>query len=227
MAEHSKRAIFLAMDVQTEYSEEKVGEVIQREQLVDVFEDGVGSYLVKIAGKDLNREDSHMLSVLLHSISDFERISDHAINIAETMQKMHSKGLSFTEQGQKELDLLGAAVRDIMNITEAAFASGDTDIAVKVEPLEEVIDDLVMEIKERHIERLKQGNCSMEAGILLEDILTNYERVSDHCSNIAASMIEIRADELDMHQYVDVEVKGSDPFFRKEYRRLKNVYILP
>ena len=227
MAEHSKRAIFLAMDVQTEYSEEKVGEVIQLEQLVDIFEDGVGSYLVKIAGKDLNREDSHMLSVLLHSISDFERISDHAINIAETMQKMHSKGLSFTEQGQKELDLLGAAVRDIMNITEAAFASGDTDIAVKVEPLEEVIDDLVMEIKERHIERLKQGNCSMEAGILLEDILTNYERVSDHCSNIAASMIEIRADELDMHQYVDVEVKGSDPFFRKEYRRLKNVYILP
>ena len=227
MAEHSKRAIFLAMDVQTEYSEAKVEEVIRLEQLADVFEDGVGSYLVKIAGKDLNREDSHMLSVLLHSISDFERISDHAINIAETMQKMHGKGLSFTDQGQKELDLLGAAVRDIMNITEAAFASGDTEIAVKVEPLEEVIDDLVMEIKERHIERLKQGNCSMEAGMLLEDILTNYERVSDHCSNIAASMIEIRADELDMHQYVDVEVKGSDPFFRKEYRRLKNVYILP
>ncbi len=227
MAEHSRQAIFLAMDAQKEYSEEKVEEVIRLEQLVDTFEDAVGSYLVKIAGKDLGREDSHMLSVLLHSISDFERISDHAINVAETLQKMHVKGLSFTEQGSKELDLLGAAVRDIINITVEAFAEGDTEKAVRVEPLEEVIDDLVMEIKERHIERLKKGNCSMEAGILLEDILTNYERVSDHCSNIAASMIEIRADELDMHQYVDVEVKGSDPFFRREYRRLKSIYILP
>ena len=227
MSELSGQAIFLAMEVQAEYSEEKVEEVIRLEQLVDVFEDGVGSYLVKIAGKDLDREDSHMLSVLLHSISDFERISDHAINVAETMQKMHRKGLSFTEQGRKELDLLGAAVRDIMNITAEAFTDSDTQKAVKVEPLEEVIDNLVMEIKERHIGRLKAGNCSLEAGILLEDILTNYERVSDHCSNIAASMIEIRADELDMHQYVDVEVKGSDPFFRKEYRRLKSIYILP
>lgn len=227
MSELSGQAISLAMEVQTEYSEAKVEEVIRLEQLVDVFEDGVGTYLVKIAGKDLNKEDSHMLSVLLHSISDFERISDHAINIAETMQKMNRKGLSFTGQGQKELDLLGAAVRDIMSITAQAFADGDTAKAVRVEPLEEVIDNLVAEIKERHIDRLRKGNCSMEAGILLEDILTNYERVSDHCSNIAASMIEIRADELDMHQYVDVEVKGSDPFFRKEYRRLRNIYILP
>ncbi|MBP3901563.1 MAG: Na/Pi cotransporter family protein [Blautia sp.] len=227
MAEYSKEAVLLAMEVQTEYSEKKVEEVIRLEQLVDVFEDSVGSYLVKIAGKDLGREDSHLLSVLLHSISDFERISDHAINIAETMQKMKHKGLSFTEQGQKELDLLGAAVRDIMNTTKAAFSAGNTGIAAAVEPHEEVIDDLVMEIKQRHIERLRQGNCSMEAGILLEDIITNYARISDHCSNIAASMIAIREDELNMHQYVDMESRGGDPFFRKEYHRLKSVYILP
>ena len=108
-----------------------------------------------------------------------------------------------------------------------AFANNDNEAAKAIEPLEEVIDDLVMEMKQRHIVRLRSGNCSMEAGLLLEDILTNYERVSDHCSNIAAALIEIQADELDMHRYIDVKIKGSDPHFQKEYLRLKNIYILP
>ncbi len=227
MAEHTKKAVFLAIEVQSEYTGEKVEEVIRLEQLVDNFEDSIGSYLVKIAGRDLSKDDSHLLSTLLHSISDFERISDHAINIAEVTQKMHRQGLAFTRQGKQELDSLGVAVRDIMNVTENAFSMGDTAEAANVEPMEEVIDDLVMEMKQRHIGRLRQGNCSMEAGLLLEDILTNYERVSDHCSNIAAALIEIQADELDMHQYVDVKVKGSDPHFREEYARLKRTYILP
>ncbi|MCR4892967.1 MAG: Na/Pi cotransporter family protein, partial [Lachnospiraceae bacterium] len=200
MSEHTQEAILLAMDVQTNYSEEKVAEVIRLEQLVDVFEDSVGTYLVKLAGRDLTKGDSHLLSILLHSINDFERISDHAINIAEDAQKLHRQNLSFTEKGEEELDSLGVAVRDIMQITREAFTAGDTKIAVNVEPMEEVIDDLVMEIKQRHVDRLRSGECSMEAGLILEDILTNYERVSDHCSNIAAAMIEIQADELEMHQ---------------------------
>ena len=204
MAEYSKKAILLAMEVQTEYSSEKVAEVIQLEQLVDQFEDSIGTYLVKLAGKDLSMDDSHLLSVLLHCISDFERISDHA-----------------------ELDSLGIAIRDILTMTQNAFSTGNTTTAADVEPLEEVIDDLVKEMKQRHIVRLRSGNCSMEAGLLLEDILTNYERVSDHCSNIAAALIEIQADELDMHRYIDVKIKGSDPHFQKEYLRLKNIYILP
>ncbi len=227
MAEYTKEAILLAIEVETEYSQDKVEEVIRLEQTVDGFEDSIGSYLVKIAGRDLSKEDSHLLSILLHSISDFERISDHAINIAEVTQKMHRQKLSFTAQGKLELDSLGIAVRDIIDTTLDAFSDGNLELAADVEPLEEVIDDLVMEMKQRHITRLRSGNCSMEAGLLLEDILTNYARVSDHCSNIAAALIEIQEDELDMHQYVDVKVKGSDPYFREEYARLKHTYILP
>ena len=227
MAEYSKKAILLAMEVQTEYSSEKVAEVIQLEQLVDQFEDSIGTYLVKLAGKDLSMDDSHLLSVLLHCISDFERISDHAINITEAVDKLQKQGLEFTSQGKHELDSLGIAIRDIMTMTQNAFSTGNTTTAADVEPLEEVIDDLVLEMKRRHIVRLRSGNCSMEAGLLLEDILTNYERVSDHCSNIAAALIEIQADELDMHRYIDVKIKGSDPHFQKEYLRLKNIYILP
>ena len=227
MAEYSKKAILLAMEVQTEYSSEKVAEVIQLEQLVDQFEDSIGTYLVKLAGKDLSMDDSHLLSVLLHCISDFERISDHAINITEAVDKLQKQGLEFTSQGKHELDSLGIAIRDILTMTQNAFSTGNTTTAADVEPLEEVIDDLVKEMKQRHIVRLRSGNCSMEAGLLLEDILTNYERVSDHCSNIAAALIEIQADELDMHRYIDVKIKGSDPHFQKEYLRLKNIYILP
>ncbi len=227
MAEHSVRAILLAMEVQKEYNEEKAREVIRLEQLVDCFEDSIGTYLVKLARKDLNQEDSHLLSVLLHSISDFERISDHAINITEAAEKMQKQGLVFTEEGTQELDSLGIAIRDIIIMTQNVFSAGDTKTAANIEPLEEVIDNLVMEMKQRHINRLKSGSCSMEAGLLLEDILTNYERVSDHCSNIAAALIEIQADELDMHRYIDIKVKGSDPHFQEEYLRLKGIYILP
>ncbi|MCR5585600.1 MAG: Na/Pi cotransporter family protein [Lachnospiraceae bacterium] len=227
MAEHAKNAIFLAMELQDEYSEEKSEEIERLEQLADEYEDEVGTYLVKIAGRDLGKEDSHMLSGLLHSISDFERISDHAINIDESVKKMHSQGLEFTEQGKEELDSLGTAVCDIMQMTFDVFEKNDLKNARNVEPLEEVIDDLVMEMKQRHIVRLRKGECSMEAGLLLEDILTNYERVSDHCSNVAAALIEIQDDELDMHRYLDVQVKGSDPHFKEEYLRLKKVYILP
>ena len=227
MAEYSKTAVLLAMEVQAEYAGEKVAEVIRLEQLVDQFEDVIGTYLVKLAGKDLSREDSHLLSVLLHCISDIERISDHAINITEAVDKIQKQGLEFTSQGKQELDSLGIAIRDIMTMTLNALSTGNTTAAADVEPLEEVIDDLVMEMKQRHITRLRSGNCSMEAGLLLEDILTNYERVSDHCSNIAAALIEIQADELDMHRYIDVKIKGSDPHFQKEYLRLKSIYILP
>ena len=150
MAEYSKTAILLAMEVQAEYAGEKVAEVIRLEQLVDQFEDVIGTYLVKLAGKDLSREDSHLLSVLLHCISDIERISDHAINITEAVDKIQKQGLEFTSQGKQELDSLGIAIRDIMTMTLNALSTGNTTAAADVEPLEEVIDDLVMEMKQRH-----------------------------------------------------------------------------
>lgn len=227
MAALSKEAISKAMAIQVKYDEQKAEQVIRLEQTTDVFEDCVGTYLVKLAGKDMGKEDSHLLSVLLHSIRDFERIADHAINITEAAQKMQKQGLDITDDAKSELDSLSVAIRDIMSITEEAFAAGDTDTAANVEPLEEVIDDLVMEMKERHIKRLRKGTCSLKAGMLLEDILTCYERVSDHCSNVAAALIEIEANELDVHRYLHTEVKGSDPHFQEEYQRLKGIYILP
>lgn len=228
MAEYSEQAIFLAMDIFTEYSDEIVEKVIHLEQMVDQFEDAVGTYLVKLAGKDLSKEDSHLLSVLLHSISDFERISDHAINVTEIAEKMKKQGLTFTGQGKRELGVLGSAVRDIVEKTRDAFSyeNFNSKEAADVEPLEEVIDDLVMELKKRHIRRLRSGDCSMEAGLALADILTNYERVSDHCSNIAAAIIEIQSDEFSMHQYTGAKMKDSDSHFREEYLRVKSRYVL-
>jgi phosphate:Na+ symporter len=227
MADYSKKAIFLAMEAQNSYSEDKINEVVRLEQLTDKFEDCLGSYLVKIAGRDLSTDDSHLLSILLHSINDIERISDHAINLTEATQKMHDEGVSLSEQGKRELACLTTALKDILNMTTDAFADQDSVKAQGVEPLEEVIDDLVMEMKQRHIMRLRNGECSMEAGLLLEDILTNYERVSDHCSNIAVALIEIPTDAFDTHQYLDVTVKRTDPMFKERYLKLRNVYILP
>lgn len=227
MAEHSRKAILLAMEVLERYSEDKIAEVVRLEQLADYYEDVLGSYLVKLAGRDLSKEDSHLLSVLLHTISDFERISDHAINLTESAEKMHKQGLTLTEHGQRELDSLGIAIRDIMNLTTVAFEKYDISRAADVEPLEEVIDNLVMEMKQRHIVRLRNGVCSLEVGLMLEDILTNCERVSDHCSNVAVTLIEIQEDSFDQHEYLDVKIKGNAPHFQEEYRKLKQIYILP
>lgn len=227
MGTHCRDAIFLATQVLDEYSEEKIREVIRLEQLVDRFEDALGSYLVKLAGRDLSREDSRLLSILLHSINDFERISDHAINITDSAVKMKENRIALTDQGQQELSCIRAAVHDIMNMTLSVFLEENVEGAANVEPLEEVINGLVAQVKQRHIQRLRSGICSMDAGLILGDILNNYERVSDHCSNIAAALIEIQSDALDVHEYLNVRIKGSDPHFREEYVRLKDIYILP
>lgn len=227
MAEKSKQAITLAMNVVETHSEEKIQSVIALEQLVDHYEDVLGSYLVKLAGKDMSREDSQLFSVLLYSISDLERITDHAVNLTTAVRRMEEQQLTMTDQGKQELRSLGVAIRDIMTLTTYVFEIRDTETAKRVEPLEEVIDDLVKEMKQRHVCRLRNGLCSMEAGLILEDILTDYARVSDHCSNIAAALIETASDALDMHAYLRVKVKGGDPAFRAEYQRLKEIYILP
>ena len=227
MAEYSRKTILLAMEIQNEYSESKINEIEELEQTVDEYEDVLGSYLVKLAGKDLSTDDSHLLTIMLHSMTNLERISDYAINIAEVIKKMHGQGLSFTDKAKLELNSLSVAVRDIINLTMVAFENEDAEKAFDVEPLEEVIDDLVLDMKQRHVFRLRSGICSMEVGLYLEDILTYYERVSDHCSNIAVALIEIPADELDMHKYLGVTIKGSNPKFQEEYFRLKQVYILP
>ena len=227
MADLSRRAFRLGMEVLHSYSARAADSVISMEQEADLYEDILGSYLVKLSGRDLTAEDSCLLSELLYSISDFERISDHAINIVESAQELRAKGLSLTPAGMDELCVYGRAVADILDLTTAVFQTEDAVLARSVEPLEEVVDTLSEEMKQRHIVRLRSGTCSMEAGLILEDIIINYERVSDHCSNVAVCLIETGKDEFDTHEYLDLTVKGNDPRFREEYAGLLKEYPMP
>ena len=227
MADLARNSFQTAMDVLGNYSEKGADTVAAMEQEADSYEDVLGTYLVKLSSRDLNKADSRTLTILMHCINDFERISDHAINLAESAKELQDKGLILSEESRRELGIYGKAVSDILDLTVSVFAADDTGRARGVEPLEEVIDKLSIEMRQRHIERLRRGACSLEAGLILEDILTGYERVSDHCSNVAVCLIEVHADEYGTHEYLNLTTKGEDPWFREEYKRLKNVYLLP
>ena len=227
MADLARNSFQLAMGLLDNFSEKDLQRVITMEQESDSYEDTLGTYLVKLSGKDLSKADSRTLSILLHCINDFERISDHAINVAESAQELRDKGLTLSEDSRKELAVYGKAVSDILDLTVSVFAADDTDRARSVEPLEEVIDTLSIEMRQRHIIRLRKGACSLEAGLILEDLLTGYERVSDHCSNVAVCLIEVHANEYDTHEYLNLTTKGSDPWFRQEYDKKLKEYPLP
>ena len=227
MADLARNSFQLAMGLLVNFSEKDLQTVVAMEQEADGYEDTLGTYLVKLSGRDLSKADSRTLSILLHCINDFERITDHAINVAESAQELRDKGLSLSPDSQSELAVYSRAVGDILDLTVSVFAADDTQRAKAVEPLEEVIDSLSLEMRQRHIERLRRGACSLEAGLILEDILTGYERVSDHCSNVAVCLIEVHADEYDTHEYLNLTTKGSDPWFRQEYAKKRQEYLLP
>ena len=226
MAELSKDAIFKAMSLLKNYDEGVAEEVIHFEGVVDKYEDQLGSYLVKLSGKATSEEDSRTVSLLLHSIGDYERISDHAINILESAKEMHEKGMVFSKKAMEELEIFTRAVEDILNMTLIVFMDEDVDMAKSVEPLEEMIDFLSDELKNRHIARLREGKCTIEQGFVFSDITTNFERISDHCSNIAVSLIEIKDDEYDTHRYLDT-VKHDSARFAEEYANCRERYALP
>ena len=226
MAEISKNSIFKAMSLLKNYDEGVAEEVIHMESVVDKYEDQLGSYLVKLSGKATSEEDSRTVSLLLHCIGDYERISDHAINIQESAKELYEKGMGFSKKAQEELEVFTRAIEDVMNMTLIVFEDEDIDMAKSVEPLEELIDYLSDELKNRHIERLREGNCTIEQGFVFSDITTNFERISDHCSNIAVSLIEIKDDEYDTHRYLDI-VKHDSARFAEEYAHCKERYALP
>ena len=226
MAELSKDAIFKAMSLLKNYDEAVAEEVVHLEGVVDKYEDQLGSYLVKLSGKATSEEDSRTVSLLLHSIGDYERISDHAINILESAKEMHEKGMVFSKKAKEELEVFTRAIEDIMNMTFIVFVDEDVDMAKSVEPLEEMIDFLSDELKNRHIGRLREGKCTIEQGFVFSDITTNFERISDHCSNIAVSLIEIKDDEYDTHRYLDT-VKHDSARFAEEYANCRERYALP
>ena len=203
MAEIAKEAIYIALDNIGNYKEEDFVRVQQMEDEVDKYEDALGSYLMKLNNKDLSAHDSRSVSVILHCINDFERISDHAVNIMESAKEMHDKKMVFSKNALKEFEVFSAAVHKIVHMAVHAYTDNDMENAKMVEPLEQVINGLNAEMKQRHIRRLRKGKCTIELGWVLQDLLTNIERVSDHCSNIAICMIEVKEDEYDTHNYLE------------------------
>ena len=227
MANYSKEALFLAIDQIRKFDKKSAARVINLEELVDHYEDELGSYLVKLSSRHLSEKDSQELSVLLHCIGDFERISDHAINIMESAREMNDKNLSFSKKAEEELSVFTGAIKDIVNTSILVFQEEDLKLALQVEPLEEVIDHLNVEVKKRHIKRLRKGKCTIEMGFVLSDISTNYERVSDHCSNIALCLLQLNEDNFDTHMYQENISASDNKEFNAEYKRLRARYQLP
>lgn len=227
MANYSREALFLAIDQIRRFDKKGAARVINLEELVDHYEDELGSYLVKLSSRHLSEKDSQELSVLLHCIGDFERISDHAINIMESAREMNDKNLSFSKKAEEELAVFTSAIKDIVNTSILVFQEEDLKLALQVEPLEEVIDHLNAEVKKRHIKRLRKGKCTIEMGFILSDISTNYERVSDHCSNIALCLLQLNEDNFDTHMYQENISSSDNEEFNEEYKRLRTRYQLP
>ena len=229
MAELTQEAIFEAIDLIDggEFSEEKAERIEALETKIDRYEDNLGTYMVKLSRAQLSREDGHTVSVLLHSISDFERISDHAVNLLDSAREMNDKKLAFSPMAASELHVFAQAVRDIVRRSTDCFLRSDVQKAKTVEPLEACIDELNVTIKSRHIERLTNDQCTIQLGFVLADISTNFERVSDHCSNIAIYQIQVPKDEYDAHEYLlNIQKQDHEEFDREELR-YEQLYRLP
>lgn len=227
MAELSKKAFIRSTELIDEFDEKKATRVRELEDTIDRYEDELGTYMVKLSQKNLSEKDSHTLSILLHCLSDFERISDHAVNIVESTREMYEKQLSFSKKAQEELAIYTAAVKDILTNTVDVFSEQDYSKAYNVEPLEEVIDYLKAELKQRHIKRLRKGKCTIEMGFILSDITTSYERVADHCSNIAVCLLEVKEDGFDTHEYLNKLKNPENEEFRNKYDEYMEKYLLP
>ena len=227
MAEESHNALFTALSLVDKYSEEGVERVENMESKVDRYEDELGTYLVKLSHKDISEADSHSLSIMLHCIGDFERISDHAVNIMESAQELYEKGLKFSENAKKDLEVLGQAVEDIVNTAYEVFDKQDMKLAEKIEPLEEVIDELSKEVKRRHVQRLRNGECTIEMGFVLSDITTSLERIADHCSNIGVCVTQVHEDLYDTHSHLDTVKNAPGEHFHHELEVARVNYMLP
>ena len=226
MAQISTDALLCSISLMENYDPKVAEKIRTLESEADALEDALGSYLVKVSARDLDETSSREVTKLLHIIGDFERISDHAVNIVESAEEIKDKKIEFSPEAQKELSVMREAVREILTLTYKSFNDGDLSLAGDVEPLEEVVDDIRDKIKRNHILRVQKNECTIEHGFVLSDILTNFERVSDHCSNIAGCVIEIsKFDALDMHKYF-AEVKHGGEEFNEKYKSYTAKYKL-
>jgi len=226
MAGYVRQNLALALQLLREFSEKTFQDVLDLEDLVDQYEDKLGTYLVKINSKELTRDQNEDLYRFLHTITDFERISDHATNIAESGREIFEKKTQFSPEAIHELDVIQEAIREVVDLAIRAFTDNDLETATMVEPLEELIDNLCDEMKHRHTARLQAGICTLEHGYVFNDLLTNYERISDHCSNIAVAMIELEHDTFDTHNYLDSLMSRKDEQFDRYYKKFEKKFHL-
>ena len=225
MGELAHQNLLLSLRQLTDYSESREAEILANEDKLDIYEDRLGSYLVQISQHGVSMDDIRTVSRLLHAIGDFERIGDHALNLQESAREIHDKGIRFSDSAGAELRVLMDALEDILNRAFSCFAADDAQAAFDVEPLEETMDRLIEEVRMRHIQRLQTGDCTIQTGFVLSDLLTNFERVSDHCSNIAVCVIEEQDANLDRHAYIhDLQADGS---FAQRLKRDLDTYRLP
>ena len=225
MAKHTQDAVRLAVGLLREFEEENYQRVVDLEALVDVYEDKLGSYLLQLNGQQLDPQQSSEVAKLLHTLSDFERISDHARNLAESSNELHEKQLVLSPGAAHDMTVLIRAVSEILHITIDAFLNGDMSRAVDVEPLEEAIDDLCDEIEKRQVERLRHRQGNITQNFVFSDLITNLERISDHCSNIALAQLRLETGEFDTHSYEDKLIK-TDEYFRQKYVAFRKEYAL-
>ena len=227
MAELSMKSVGRAVGLLTAYDEEIAERIRKEEDTVDKYEDQLGTYLLRLSTKDLSKEDGHRLSLMLHSLGDIERISDLAVNILLAVEQMHKKELIFSKKAMDELAVYSKALIEFLTMTAVAFEQNDRYKAALVQPLEELMDDMNKELKKRHVKRLRKGKCTIELGLSLSDISDTYERISDHCSNIATCVIQVEDDELDAHEHRK-EVKEQDAkWYDEQYRAYEQKYALP
>ena len=226
MAVKAKKNVGRAISLLTEYEDKKFEKVERKEAIIDKYEDKLGTYLVKLTAVELQNNQTNQVSLILHTIGYFERIGDHAVNIAEVSKEIYEKKLKFSKEATKELKVIRTAVTDILDLTIDAYTEYDLDMAYHVEPLEEVIDTLCYELKNRHIKRVQSGNCTLNQGFVFNDLLGNYERIADYCSNIAVAMIELQSAEFDTHQYLKQIKEHEDANFIKLYEEYRLRYLL-
>ena len=226
MAKKAKENLFGAFALIDAYSDEGFDHVNHLEDIVDKYEDKLGTYLIHITSRELNPEQNGAVGKYLHTINDFERISDHALNIAECAKELHDKEITFSSKGEEELNVLICAVSEIVETAVGAFVDNDIERAYRVEPLEELIDNLCDEMKMHHIDRLQKGICTLHHGFVFNDLLTNLERVSDHCSNIAVAMIELESESFDAHEYINSLIEVRSHCFDEYYEEYSKKYVL-
>ncbi|MBR2894321.1 MAG: Na/Pi cotransporter family protein [Oscillospiraceae bacterium] len=226
MAQLAQTTILKALSLLDQYDDKVGAEVYSLEDQLDMYEDKLGTLLVQMSSKALSDEDSQKVSKQLHTIGDFERIGDHAVNLWKAAEEMEQKGISFSEAAQREIRVLVEALREILDITTRAFAQSDMALAVKVEPLEQVIDCMITDIKSNHVARLQKGHCTIEMGFVLSDILTNCERVSDHCSNIAVAQIETEQNAYQAHEYLNGIKNSGNAEYQEAFEAYRARYTL-